>query len=311
MSLRTELLQLELEVKARIAARDPTKPMDSGPFWDLLSKLRKVCRMHLAELHVFKVAGKLESVKKFPLHEAYQAYAKAMFFVRHLEATQRSMVFQPRCLGRPTYLKLNELFYLAAHSFEEEPCIIAAKLFDLGMELAGDCIISGDPLLLGDPKQNRNITHYYKWTSVSGWTCVFERRSEKGAPAMNFVHNVPTDAHIAEYNWQVMRRVFCQGGQDESHVTQGRASDDAPGCELEVGVGTGVSCCRSLGSLENQTRLSRLAVCKPLIPPEVPDRCPPPRLLRSPQSSPKGEGGRSNEQNGDAVNKVKASSLRR
>ena len=264
MSLRTEhLLHLELEVKDMIAGEDPTKPMDSRHYKDFLARLRQVGSMYPAGLHVFKVAGKLEHVKKFPRYEDYQDYAKALFFVRPLsrrvelerlaidrhamktspeEATDMSMIFQPCCFCRPTFMK--KLFYLDVPSFQEPPWIIAAKLFSLPLELAGDCIISADPFVvwdpsLGDPLQNMNITHYYSWTSQSDWSCVVERRS-KGNPGDLWVQDRPVQAH-AECDWQVMRQWLCHDLWAVPHrvpVPAGRDSDDEQGRGLEECMGT-------------------------------------------------------------------------
>lgn len=199
-------------------------PMDSAPYEHLRQEMEGLLEPWQADLHVVKVAGKLEGIRKLKHHLGNQSSCAKLFFARMLSkdnaseslAIQRHtnktgpeqirdmyLLFQPRCVRRPSLMK--ELPHLDLASFREPIEVIAAKLWHLPMELQGDCIVSGvSPDDAQHPMHQHldlsHMTQHYQWGN-KGWSNKLQRvrRSRKGADPQAV--DMEAWAAFAEWSW--------------------------------------------------------------------------------------------------------------
>ena len=215
------LKKIQEDVREQIGKEDPKLPMDSSPYEDSRRDMMAKCSLaNCADLHVVKVAGKLEGVRKMTNHASNQGKCAGLFFVRLLKKDKEGeleaikshaskttedekelqdmyMVFQPRSFRRPTFMK--DLPHLDMNTLHEDLEIIATILWHLPMELQGDCIVSGvAPEHDHHPiRQNgidvKHVTQHYHWAPNGGWTNKLQRvrRTQKSKVPQGAAFSMP------------------------------------------------------------------------------------------------------------------------
>ena len=196
-------------------------PMDSSPYESFSKEMMESFSLaDRADLHVVKVAGKLEGVRKLTNHASNQGKCAELFFVRLLkkekeceleaikshasktteeekELQDMYMVFQPRCFRRPTFMK--DLPHLDMETLKKDLEITATILWQLPMELQGDCIVSAvAPNHECHPIKQigidmKHITQHYQWTPKEGWSNKLQRarRSQKSKAPQGLPYGMP------------------------------------------------------------------------------------------------------------------------